>query len=100
MIATDQGRWFDPDAADVYNDHQYVQNGKLISSETRSHSEHERLFITKKGNAIIERTFDDPGLWTLYLESNRDRAITWLIRNKQEKAIEKHWPGVLEEEQL
>lgn len=87
LLRTDEGepdgtsRWFDRDAATVYEEDSYQQAGKRISCATGCHLHHQELVRTRKGTWVLGAWENGSGRDVAYCEVTPGEAAIWLIAN-------------------
>jgi len=80
----DDGRWFDPDKAEKFEEKRRFDGHNMISLATGSQWEHEVLYRTAGGRWILHNWSQWQGSSECWDEIDNDRAARWLVRNGHE----------------
>ncbi|HET8684961.1 MAG TPA: CopG family transcriptional regulator [Micromonosporaceae bacterium] len=99
-IIDEDGRvtgWFDPDLAEEYAESTYWDGHNRRSTQTGSQWDHEILYHTSGGRWVLYTYSNRQGVPDGYAFVTPDRAREWLIKNEDDKAVERHF-GTIEEE--
>lgn len=78
------GRWFNPRAAQAWDEGCTFDGRNYISDATGSQWDHERLYHTAGGRWILRSWSQWQGSRTTYEEVTPAAAAVWLIRNGHE----------------
>lgn len=75
------GKWFNPEAAESFEEATFHDGHNTISKATGSQWEHETLYRTPKKTWVIHRRGDWQGSRETYTIVPASQAHTWLIAN-------------------
>ena len=82
--AIDGGGWFNLARAQAFGEDSWWNGSNHISRATGSQWEHERLFITRKGVYVLNRSSDYQGSGESWTRISAKEGVEWLIRNEHE----------------
>ena len=89
------GSWFNPEIAERFAEDTRWNGTNRISIATGSQWDHEELYRTKTGRWILHAWSQWQGTVPTYEEISDSRARTWLLRNKEDAAVERFFPGAI-----
>lgn len=78
------GRWFDPDAARVWEEGTKFDGNNRISLATGSQWDHEQLYLTAKGHWVVNAWSQWQGTSETYRAIDPAEAAMWLVRNEHD----------------
>lgn len=76
------GEWFDPDAADSFDERYDWDGSNNISRATRSQFAHQTLYKTHRGTWIMKESSQYESTLTTYREISPAAAAEWFARNE------------------
>ena len=80
-IALGDGRWFDADRAEAYEEDTRWDGHNHVSLATGSQWDHEELYRTRGGRWILHSWSQWQGSGESYCEISDERAARWLVAN-------------------
>lgn len=78
------GRWFDPDAAERWDEATRFDGCNNISCATRSEWAHEALYRTAGGRWVLRAWSQWQGACETYRAVTEHEAAVWLVENEHE----------------
>lgn len=78
---TDDGHWFDLDAAEHFEESTFWDGRNRCSRVTGSQWEHETLYRTRGGRWVLNRSSQWEGARDSWVEIDDDAAALWFMRN-------------------
>jgi hypothetical protein len=80
-LLLDDGRWFDADKAQKWDEDTYWDGHNRISCATGTRWDHETLYRTAKGRWVLHWWSQWPGTRPSFREITPQEAASWLLRN-------------------
>lgn len=97
---TGSTNWFDIDSASSFDEDSRWDGRNWISKATGSHTEHERLYVTKSGRYVLNCWSQWQGVPETFTLIDLEEAAEWLLRNLEYEAAERLMPGILEKSEV
>lgn len=89
------GRWFNPEAAECFQEKTRWDGRNHISVPTGSQWEHEELYRTRNGTWVLHEWSQWQGSYNSYKTVSEETAKLWLIDNNKGDDAERFFPGAL-----
>jgi len=81
-IPLSDGRWFETETAESWDEHTWWDGNNHISAATGSQWNHERLYRTAAGAWVLNRWSQYQGVEDTHEVLEADVAVDWLINNE------------------
>jgi len=82
--ALDNGKWFDLDSAQCWEEYTWFNGSNHISYATGSQWEHETLYRTRGGKWVLNHWSNYQGSAATWEEIDNDTAAKWLVKNNKD----------------
>jgi hypothetical protein len=93
----DNGKWFDLDAAETWEEDTWWNGNNHISRATGDQFAHEQLYRTAKGTWVLHAWSQWQGSGQSWTEIEQGEAMAWLLRNGHADEVEQIDPSALAE---